>query len=217
MQVVYSRCCGLDVHKKSVTACILVFDQQGRRSVRKKQFETHRQGLHRLVLWLYASKVEQAAMESTGVYWKPVWNALEKHFPLILANPYQVKSIPSEKTDPKDAEWIADLLAHGLIRPSFVPPREIRELRDLTRHRVKLVQDRNRVHNRIHKVLEDASIKLDTVASDILGTTSGLVGRQSPGNTADQEEPTPTGIAWKGDRAPSLDATANNRRAEVSR
>jgi transposase len=150
----------LDVHKKSVTACVLVFDQQGRRSVRKKQFETHRQGLHRLVLWLYASKVEQAAMESTGVYWKPVWNALEKHFPLILANPYQVKSIPSEKTDPKDAEWIADLLAHGLIRPSFVPPREIRELRDLTRHRVKLVQDRNRVHNRIHKVLEDASIKL---------------------------------------------------------
>jgi len=175
MQVVYSRCCGLDVHKKSVTACVLVFDQQGRRSVRKKQFETHRQGLHRLVLWLYASKVEQAAMESTGVYWKPVWNALEKHFPLILANPYQVKSIPSEKTDPKDAEWIADLLAHGLIRPSFVPPREIRELRDLTRHRVKLVQDRNRVHNRIHKVLEDASIKLDTVASDILGTTGRAI------------------------------------------
>lgn len=169
MQVVYSRCCGLDVHKKSVTACVLVFDQQGRRSVRKKQFETHRRGLQRLVLWLYASKIEQAAMESTGVYWKPVWNALEKHFPLILANPYQVKSIPHEKTDPKDAEWIADLLAHGLIRPSFVPPRQIRELRDLTRYRVKLVHDRNRVHNRIHKVLEDASIKLDTVASDILG------------------------------------------------
>jgi transposase len=171
MQVVYSRCCGLDVHKKSVTACVLVFDQHGGRSVRKKQFETHQQGLQRLMLWLYASKVARVAMESTGVYWKPVWNALEKHFPLILANPYQVKSIPWEKTDPKDAEWIADLLAHGLIRPSFVPPSEIRQLRDLTRHRVKLVQDRNRVHNRIHKVLEDASIKLDTVASDILGTT----------------------------------------------
>lgn len=171
MQVLYSRCCGLDVHKKSVTACVLVFDQQGRRSVRKKQFETHRLGLQRLVLWLYASKVTQVAMESTGVYWKPVWNALEKHFPLILANPYQVKSIPTDKTDPRDAEWIADLLAHGLIRPSFVPPAEIRELRDLTRHRVKLVHDRNRVHNRIHKVLEDASIKLDIVASDILGTT----------------------------------------------
>jgi transposase len=171
MQVVYSRCCGLDVHKKSVTACVLVLDQQGRRSVRKKQYETHRPGLQRLMLWLYAWKVEQVAMESTGVYWKPVWNVLEKHFPLILANPYQVKSIPTEKTDPRDAEWIADLLAHGLIRPSLVPPREIRELRDLTRHRVKLVHDRNRVHNRIHKVLEDASIKLDTVASDILGTT----------------------------------------------
>jgi transposase len=170
MQVVYSRCCGLDVHKKSVTACVLVFDK-GRRSVRKKQFETHGRGLHRLMLWLYASKVTQVAMESTGVYWKPVWNALEKHFPLILANPYQVKSIPSEKTDPRDAEWIADLLGHGLIRPSFVPPVEIRQLRDLTRHRVKLVQDRTRVHNRIHKVLEDASLKLDTVASDILGVT----------------------------------------------
>jgi transposase len=97
-------------------------------------------------------------MESTGVYWKPVWNALEKHFPLILANPYQVKSIPTDKTDPRDAEWIADLLGHGLIRPSFAPPREIRELRDLTRHRVKLVHDRNRVHNRTHKVLEDARL-----------------------------------------------------------
>jgi transposase len=164
MQVVYSRCCGLDVHKKSVTACVLVFDK-GRRSVRKKQFETHGRGLHRLMLWLYATQVAQVAMESTGVYWKPVWNAREKHFPLILANPYQVKSIPSEKTDPRDAEWIADLLAHGLIRPSFVPPVEIRQLRDLSRHRVKLVQDRNRVHNRIHKVLEDASLKLDTVAA----------------------------------------------------
>jgi transposase len=171
MQVVYSRCCGLDVHQKSVTACVLVFDQQGRRSVRKKQYETHRPGLQRLMLWLYAWKVEQVAMESTGVYWKPVWNVLEKHFRLILANPYQVKSIPYEKTDPRDAEWIADLLAHGLIRPSLVPPREIGQLRDLTRHRVKLVHDRNRVHNRVHKVLEDASIKLDTVASDILGTT----------------------------------------------
>ena len=123
------------------------------------------------MLWLYASKVTQVAMESTGVYWKPVWSALEKHFPLILANPYQVKSIPSEKTDPKDAEWIADLLAHGLIRPSFVPPVEIRQLRDLTRHRLKLVQDRHRVGNRIHKVLDDASLKLSTVASDILGAT----------------------------------------------
>lgn len=196
MQVVYSRCCGLDVHKKSVTACVLVLDPHGRRSVRKKQFETHRPGLHKLVLWLYACKVMQVAMESTGVYWKPVWNALEKHFPLILANPYQVKSIPSEKTDPRDAEWIADLLAHGLIRPSFVPPPEIRQLRDLTRHRVKLVQDRNRVHNRIHKVLEDASIKLDTVASDILGTTGRAIieaiidGEQRPDWLADKAQGT---------------------------
>ena len=171
MQVVYPRCCGLDVHKKTVTACVMVFDEQGRRKVRKKQFETYRQALNMLLLWLCASKVTHVAMESTGVYWKPVWNALEGHFHLILANPYQVKSIPSQKTDAQDSEWIADLLAHGLIRPSFVPPPEIRELRDLTRHRVKLVGDRNRIHNRIHKVLEDASIKLDTVASDILGAS----------------------------------------------
>jgi len=196
MQVVYPRCCGLDVHKKSVTACVLVLDQQGQRSVRKKQFETHRQGLQRLVLWLYACKVGPVAMESTGVYWKPVWNALEKHFHLILANPYQVKCIPSEKTDPGNAQWLADLLAHGLIRPSFVPPREIRELRDLTRHRVKLVQERNRVHNRIHKLLEDASIKLDTVASNILGTSGRAIieaimaGEERPDWLADKAQGT---------------------------
>jgi transposase len=194
MQVVYPRCCGLDVHKKTVTACVMVFEEQGRRKVRKKQFETHRQALNMLMLWLYASKVTHVAMESTGVYWKPVWNALEGHFQLILANPYQVKSIPSQKTDAQDSEWIADLLAHGLIRPSFVPPPEIRELRDLTRHRVKLVGERHRIHNRIHKVLEDASIKLDTVASDILGTSGRAIieamiaGEQRPDWLADKAQ-----------------------------
>lgn len=175
MQIVYSRCCGLDVHKDSVTACVLVTQADGRRQVRLKQFDAHAAGLHRLLLWLLACKVTHVAMESTGVYWKPVWSALEKHFQLILANPYQVKCIPTEKTDPGNAEWLADLLAHGLIRPSFVPPPQIRQLRDLTRHRVKLVQDRNRVHNRIHKVLEDASIKLDMVASDILGASGRAI------------------------------------------
>jgi len=127
MQVLYPRCCGLDVHKETVTACVLVFDNEGQRSVRKKQFETHVKALQMLLLWLCANKVTHVAMESTGVYWKPVWNALEAHFKLILANPYQVKNLPGCKTDPKDAEWIADLLAHGLIKPSFVPPREIRD------------------------------------------------------------------------------------------
>jgi transposase len=126
------------------------------------------------------------------VYWKPVWNVLEGHFPLLLANPFHMKNIPGRKTDQNDSEWIADLMAHGLLRPSFVPPREIQQLRDLTRYRVKLVSEYNRVHNRIAKVLEDANIKLGSVASDILGTTGRriiqalIAGEQRPEWLADK-------------------------------
>ena len=175
MQVVYSRCCGLDVHKDSLTACVLVFDEQGRRQVRKKEFPTYWQQLQRLKLWLYANKVQHVAMESTGVYWKPVWNILLGHLPLLVTNPYHMKNIPGRKTDQNDAEWIADLLAHGLLRGSFIPPPGIQELRDWTRYRVKLMQEYNRIHNRIHKVLEDANLKLSSVASDILGATGRAI------------------------------------------
>ena len=175
MQVVYSRCCGLDVHKDNIAACVLVFDEQGQRQVRKKEFRTYWKDLQRLKLWLYANKVQHVAMESTGVYWKPVWNVLEGHFPLLLANPYHMKNIPGRKTDQNDAEWIADLLAHGLLRGSFVPPPAIEELRDWTRYRVKLVGEYNRIHNRIHKVLEDANLKLSSVASDILGASGRAI------------------------------------------
>jgi transposase len=191
MQVVYRRCCGIDVHKDSVTATILVFPPQGEREVRTQQFGTYWKELQRLAQWLRSSKVEKVAMESTGVYWKPVWNILEKTLPLVLANPYQVKNIPSRKTDRNDSEWLAELLAHGLIKPSFVPPPEIRELRDLTRYRVKLTGEYNRVHNRIHRVLEDANIKLDTVLSDLMGASGqamvrGIIaGRTDPGCLAD--------------------------------
>jgi transposase len=191
VQVVYSRCCGLDVHKDSLTACVLIFDQ-GQRQVRIKEFATHRQQLQRLKLWLYANKVLHVAMESTGVYWKPVWHVLEAHFPLLLANPYHMHNIPGRKTDQKDAEWIADLLAHGLLKASFVPPRPIQQLRDLTRYRVKLVGEYNRVHNRIAKVLEDAGIKLGSVASDILGVSGRriiyalIAGEQRPEWLADK-------------------------------
>jgi transposase len=171
MEVVYRRCCGIDVHKDAVTVCVLVTGEEGRREVRKKEFRTYWKDLQRLKLWLYSSKVEAVAMESTGVYWKPVWHVLEGHFPLLLANPFHMRNIPGRKTDQNDSEWIADLMAHGLLRPSFVPPREIQQLRDVTRYRVKLVSEYNRVHNRIAKVLEDANIKLGSVASDILGTT----------------------------------------------
>jgi transposase len=196
MQVLFSRCCGIDVHKDSVTACALVYADGQEPQVRKKEFATHVQALGMLRLWLFSQKVSHVAMESTGVYWKPVWQALEGHFELILANPFQIKTMPGRKTDAHDSQWIAELLAHGLIRPSFVPPRQTRDLRDLTRYRVKLTEQRNRVHNRIHKVLEDACIKLDTVASDILGSSGRAIiqaiikGQQHPDWLADHAKGT---------------------------
>jgi transposase len=144
--------------------------------------------------WLDAEGVSHVAMESTGVYWKSVWQALEGSFELILANPFQVKNIPGRKTDARDSQWLAELLAHGLIRPSFVPPRETRNLRDLTRYRVKLTEQSNRIHNRIHKVLEDACIKLDTVATNILGASGRdmigaiLAGKVNPNLLADKAQ-----------------------------
>jgi transposase len=196
MQILYSRCCGIDVHKDSVTACVLVYSGQPEPDVRKKEFATYLKALLNLKMWLLAQKVTHVAMESTGVYWKPVWQALEGNFELILANPYQVKNIPGQKTDSRDSQWLAELLAHGLIRPSFVPPRETCQLRDLTRYRVKLTEERNRVHNRIHKVLEDACIKLDTIASDILGKSGRAMiqaiinGQQHPDWLADKAKGT---------------------------
>ncbi len=192
MQVVYSRCCGLDVHKDQVTACVLVLGENGQREVRIREFRTYWKELQKLKMWLYACKVKHVAMESTGVYWKPVWNVLEGHFPLLLANPYHMHNIPGRKTDQNDAEWIADLLAHGLLKASFVPKRAIQELRDLTRYRVKLKQEFNRVHNRIAKVLEDTNVKLGSVASDILGVTGRRIiealigGEQRPEWLADK-------------------------------
>jgi transposase len=191
MEVKYCRCCGIDVHKDRLTACVLILEADGKRTVRMKEFETHIRGLENLRLWLYASKVTQVAMESTGVYWKPVWNVLSGHFGLLLANPFHMHNIPGHKTDAADSEWIADLLAHGLLKPSFVPPVEIQDLRDWTRYRVKLTGERNQVHNRIGKVLEDTNLKLGSVVSDILGTTGRLIidavvkGQQDPGWLSD--------------------------------
>ena len=196
MQILYSRCCGIDVHKDSLTVCVLIYDDSAEPEVRRKEYATHWKALGNLRLWLFAQKVTHVAMESTGVYWKPVWEALHGHFQLILANPRQVRNIPGEKTDARDCKWLAELLAHGLIRPSFVPPREIRALRDLTRYRVKLTEERNRIHNRIHKVLEDACIKLDTVASDLLGASGRamiqaiLAGQEHPDWLADKAQGT---------------------------
>ena len=169
MDVLYERCCGLDIHKKSVVACVLI--SQPGRPVHKeiRTFETMTGDLLELADWLTSHGVTHVAMESTGVYWKPVWNLLEDSFTLLLVNAQHVKAVPGRKTDVKDAEWLADLLRHGLLRGSFVPDRPQRELRELTRYRTSLVRERATVINRIQKTLEGANIKLASVATDILG------------------------------------------------
>jgi transposase len=168
MQVVHEVCCGLDVHKKSVTACVLWASGRRRQT---RAFGTFTRELLELGDWLRACGVTHVAMESTGVYWKPVWNLLEGQFEVLLVNAQHIKAVPGRKTDQKDSEWIADLLQHGLLRASFVPPTPIRELRDLTRYRASLAQEINRIANRIQKVLEDANIKLASVATDTLGAS----------------------------------------------
>jgi transposase len=170
MEVLYRCCCGLDVHKKSITACVLWAD--GKRRKEKRRFETFTGDLLKLAEWLRECGVTHVAMESTGVYWKPVWNILEGQFTeVLLVNAQHIKAVPGRKTDQKDSEWIAQLLQHGLLKASFIPPRPTRELRDLTRYRVSLAQECNRVANRIQKVLEDANIKLASVATDALGAS----------------------------------------------
>ncbi len=170
MQVVHARCCGLDVHKKSVVACVLVTEPDGsvRRQVRT--FGTMTADLLALDDWLTEHGVTQIAMESTGVYWRPVFNILEnEERTLTLVNAQHLKAVPRHKTDVKDSEWLADLLRHELVKASFIPPAPIRELRELTRARKTLVQQRADAVNRVHKLLEGANIKLASVASNILG------------------------------------------------
>src|SRR5579862_3573475 len=171
MEVVYECCAGLDVHKKSITACVLWALPKGKKKQEKRRFATFTQNLLELADWLRECGVTQVAMESTGVYWKPVWNILEGQFEILLVNAQHIKAVPGRKTDQKDSEWIADLLQHGLLKGSFVPPTPTRELRDLTRYRVNLRQECNRIANRIQKVLEDANIKLAAVVSDSLGAS----------------------------------------------
>src|SRR5438128_12640215 len=171
MEVLYPCCCGLEVHKKSITACGLWAGGAGKGRKEKRRFETFTRDLLKLADWLRECGVTHVAMESTGVYWKPVWNILEGQFEVLLVNAQHIKAVPGRKTDQKDSEWIADLLQHGLLRGSFVPPRETRELRDLTRYRVSLAEECNRIANRIQKVLEDANIKLASVATDALGAS----------------------------------------------
>ena len=168
MDILHPRCAGLDVHKASIQVCALLIIN-GEIIRQSRRFGTDTAALLALADWLATLEVSHVAMESTGVYWKPVYHLLEGRFTLLLVNAQHIKRVPGRKTDVKDAEWIAELLQHGLLAPSFVPPPPIRELRDLTRERTQLVRARATVVNRIHKVLEDANIKLACVVTDVLG------------------------------------------------
>src|SRR5918997_1802494 len=175
MQVVYERCCGLDVHKKTVVACVLIVASDGTVQKETRTFSTMTQDLLALSDWLLAAGCTHIAMESTSSYWRPVYNLLEGHFVLLVANAYHIKTVPGRKTDVKDAEWIADLLRHGLLRASFIPAPAQRHLRDLTRYRTHLVEERARLTNRLQAVLEDANVKLASVVTDVRGVSARAI------------------------------------------
>ena len=171
MEVVHERCAGLDVHKKTIVVCIITGGGRGKREIRT--FGSMTEELRRLVAWLESERIMHVAMESTGSYWKPVFNLLEESgIEAIVVNAAHIKAVPGRKTDVRDAEWIAELMRHGLLRGSFIPDREHRELRELVRYRRSVVQERSREIARLQKVLEGANIKLDSVVSSIMGKSS---------------------------------------------
>jgi transposase len=172
MQVLNACCCGLDVHKKLVVACLMVTDADGKVHKEIRTFSTMTADLLALADWLTTNGCTHVAMEATGVYWKPIYNLLEGLFELLVVNAQHIKAVPGRKTDVRDAEWIAELLRHGLLHGSFIPDASQRELRDLTRHRTTSVQERARAVNRLQKVLEDANLKLAAVATDVMGVSA---------------------------------------------
>ncbi|MBD2731436.1 IS110 family transposase [Nostoc sp. FACHB-892] len=171
MQVVYTHCAGLDVHKKTVVACVITPKESGQWQKQIRTFGTMTKDLLNLSDWLTSHNCSHVAMESTGEYWRPVFNILEGNFEVMLVNARHIKAVPGRKTDIKDSQWIAELLQHGLLRPSFIPPVEQRDLRDLTRHRSNFIRERVNLVNRVQKVLEAANIKLASVASDVMGVS----------------------------------------------
>jgi transposase len=191
MEVIFERVCGLDVHSASVQACVRRSSEGGQVRQEVRSFGTMTRDILAMADWLASQSVTHVAMESTGVYWKPIYNLLEGRFTILLVNAKHVKHVPGRKTDVKDCQWLAQLLQCGLLRGSFVPDRPQRELRDLTRHRAQLVSQLGAVTNRIHKTLEDANIKLGLVASDIMGVSGRemiqalIDGGQTPVQIAD--------------------------------
>ncbi len=171
MRVMHCACAGLDVHQKTVVACTMVGEAGGEPKVEKRVFGTSTSQVLEMSDWLGQQEISHIAMESTGTYWRPVWAVLEGRFDLTLCNAAHIKQVPGRKTDQKDAEWIADLLRHGLLKKSFVPPQPQQDLRELTRYRAQVSADRSAVSNRISKLLEGANIKLGSVASEVMGAS----------------------------------------------
>lgn len=191
MDIVYTHCAGMDVHKKTIVVCCMTPDEAGGNSTETRTFGTMTQDLLALSDWLTSKQVTHVAMESTAELWKPVYNILEGNFTILVVNAQHVKNVPGRKTDVQDAEWLADLLRHGLLRGSFVPPLAQRDLRDLSRQRTLLVRERADVVNRLHKVLEWANIKLTSVATDVRGVSARamldaiVAGQENPAALAD--------------------------------
>jgi transposase len=171
MDVLYPRCAGIDVHKRTAVVTVGWVDERGQRHKQTRTYGTMTADIERLRAWLVEQRVTHVVMESTGVYWKPLFNLLEPHVEVVLANAAHVKAVPGRKTDVRDSEWLLDLMQHGLIRGGFIPAAPIRALRDLTRYRTSVIEERTRALNRIQKVLEDANIKLTSVVSEVLGAS----------------------------------------------
>jgi len=175
MELMYPNSSGIDVHKKFVVACVYVKDKKGKEKAVRKRFETMTGELEELATWLSGHGITHVTMESTGVYWKPIYNILSLRFEVWVVNAHHLRQVPGRKTDETDAMWITKLMRYGLLTPSFIPPEEQRDLRDLTRYRTRVQQEKSSAVNRLQKILEDANIKLASVASDIQGVSARLM------------------------------------------
>lgn len=175
MEILYPRCAGFDIHKKTVRVCVLIQQENGKVSKEFRTYSTTTADLLALLDWLLQLGCSHVALEGTGVYWKPIYNLFEGHIQVLVVNAQHIKAVPGRKTDTKDAEWIANLLRHGLLKASFIPSAPQRELRELTRYRVRLSEERAREVNRVQKTLEGMNLKLGDVVSDIMGKASRMI------------------------------------------
>ena len=217
MRIMYGCCAGLDVHKETVQCCVRRVEPDGSLQETVRQFGTMTDDLLEMVEALKAQGVTHVAMESTGVFWKPIYNLLEEHFSIVLVNPAHCKQVPGRKTDVKDCQWLAELLQYGLLRGSFIPPQWQRDLRDLTRERTQLINERTRVANRMHKILEDANIKLGSVATDILGASGRDMLRALIGGEQDPEVLAEMARSRLRDKIPQLRRALRGRMREHHR